>query len=275
MRQSSLVRRFGQVDLHSTLLRASIIAAHAVSTATGFRASDVRFFFRLFGNWLEIDVLHPSQDIQLVQIGRVLRNLEEDKHLTRTTKRSVRYREQRVRLRGSGLLLLADKLVEECVPSFHETLFVLHFAASYRDILRARVLASGENLPPVTRRRLSNVLDPKRIAKRAIRDCELLVADLEQRLKLDRDLETELGRLRTITSDDTIACVLTNIGAYQLERVQPLRQLMRMLPEDLRRAELTRGVSGRRHMLFEPLLARCRTELALLRGLAESLSRPS
>ena len=275
MRQSSLVTRFGQVDLHSTLLRASIIAAHAVSDSRGFRASDVRFFFRLFGNWLEVDVLHPSQDIQLVQIGRVLRVLEEDRHLTRTTKRHVRYKEQRVRLRGSGLLLLADKLVDECVPSFPETLFVLHFAASYRDILRARVVAAGERLLPATRRRVSNILDPKRIVKRAIRDCELLVTDLKQRLELDRALEAEVAKLRATASDAEIAFALTNIGAYQLERIQPLRQLMSMLPDDLRRAELTSGVSGRRRMLFEPLLARCQVELALLRELADGLSRPS
>lgn len=268
MRNSSLVTRFGYVDVQSTLVTASIIAAHAVSDGHGFRATDVRFFFRLFGNWLEIDVLHPSQDIQLVQVSRVLKELEAEEHLTQAKARFVRYKERRVRVTATGLLALAERLVDECIPSFPETLFVLHFAASYRDILRARVNATGDKLSTADRRRLGLVLDPKRILERAIEQNELLASDLRSRLALDRDFEAEVAKLTSAKGDVDVTDALTNIGAYQLERVQPLKQLHRMLPPDLRRFELAFGAKGRREMIFEPLLERCEMELKLLRKLA-------
>ncbi len=275
MRNSSLALRFGYVDFQATLLHASVIAAHAISDVNGFRATDVRFFFRLFGNWLEVDVLHPSQDIQLVQVSRVLKLMEADEHLIQTKVRFVRYKERRVRLTPDGLLTLAERLVDECIPSFPETLFVLHFAASYRDILRARVVAAGDRLSPTARRRLGMVLDPKRILKRAIQDNELLIDDLRGRLELDRDFEAEVEHLRSAKGDVDITEALTKIGAYQLERVQPLKQLHRMLPPDLKRFELAFGVKGRREMIFQPLLQRCELELELLRNLASKTAGES
>ena len=276
MRYSSLARRAGHVDAQAPLLRASLIAAHAATTAAGgFRATDVRFFFRLFGNWLESDVMRPSLDIELTQIRRVLEGLVREGHVRRVG--TVRSRDNRARLSASGLLELADKLIEECGPDFEETLFVLHFAASYRDILRARVVGAGESLAPSMRKRLATILDGKRIVKRAVRNREQMAADLRQRLADDRSLEGELERLRATVADRDLVTAMSELGGYQLERVQPLKRLMAMLPADLRRTELATGIATRRERIFEPLLARTEVELRLLRGLADQLgvNRPS
>ncbi len=49
---------FGLVRSQQTLIVAAIVAAHGASN--GFRLTDVRFFFFLFSNWMERDILQPD-----------------------------------------------------------------------------------------------------------------------------------------------------------------------------------------------------------------------
>jgi hypothetical protein len=262
MRASSIATRAGYVDAQATLIRASLIAAHSANAA-GFRAAEVRFYFRLFANWLEQDVLRPSLDLELTQIRRALQSLERAGHCTGL-------RARRYRLNEAGLLELVEKLVDEVGIGFEEVLFVLLIAASYRDILRARVHGAVVPISSPARRRMGIALDPARIAKRAVRNAERLVSDLEQRIAADRSLESQLGQMkREGLSTTQIVERLTDAGAYQLQRIRPLAQLLLQLPEDLRAAELSAGIATRRAILFVPLLARAREELTQLRRLAQ------
>ena len=57
---------FGRPSPRAPLVYAALIAAHGVAGREGsFRASDVRFFYLLFSNWIELDVLQPGQDLDL------------------------------------------------------------------------------------------------------------------------------------------------------------------------------------------------------------------
>ncbi len=60
-------------------------------------------------------------------------------------------------------------------------------------------------------------------------------------------------------------------GAYQLQRVRPLRELLLALPDDLRNFELDEGMGIRAKLVFEPLAARARAECAILDDLAKRL----
>ena len=265
MRASSIASRAGYVDAQATLIRASLIAAHSANQhEAGFQAAEVRFYFRLFANWLEQDVLRPSLDLELTQVRRALESLERAGHCTRS-------RGRRFRLNEAGLLELVEKLVDEVGIGFEEVLFVLLIAASYRDILRARVQGAAVPISSPARRRLGAALDPSRIAKRAVRNAEKLVSDLEQRIAADQSLETQLYEMRKQgLSTVQIVHRLTDAGAYQLQRIRPLAQLLLQLPEDLREAELSAGIATRRGILFGPLLSRAREELGQLRQVALS-----
>ncbi|MBC7792891.1 MAG: hypothetical protein H7Z43_04225 [Clostridia bacterium] len=112
MKLSSIVKRAGHIDQNATLLRAAVIAAHAVHVRNGvFRAVDVRFFFRLFSNWIEHDIVRPSLDIELTQVRRFFEQLRAEQRLIVSG-----YRE--FALTSTGLLDLEEKLVDECGTSF-------------------------------------------------------------------------------------------------------------------------------------------------------------
>ncbi|HEX4385400.1 MAG TPA: hypothetical protein VH083_20715 [Myxococcales bacterium] len=260
MRNSTLASRAGYVDTQATLIRASLLAAHSVH-ADGFRAVDLRFYFRLFSNWLEQDILRPSQDLELTQIRRSLQALQTAGHCGQPLpKRFV--------LTEAGLLDTAEKLVDEASVAFEEMLFVLLFAASYRDVVRARVLGAARQIASSTRHRLGSILDPKRISRLAIRNAARLVGDLEQRIAADRALEEQMTKLlREGLSTSEVVKKLTDGGAYQLQRIKPYTELLLQVPEDLRTAELRSGIATRRQMLFQPLLARAQEELRQLQDL--------
>ena len=266
MPSSSLALRSGLVDSQATLIRAALLAAHSVHARDGgFRAVDLRFYFRLFSNWLEQDVLRPSQDLQLTQVRRVFQGL--------IKQGLARSRARRLLISELGLLELAERLVDEVGVAFEENLFVLLFAISYRGVLTSRVLGAAPALSPEARRRLGNLLDARRVGRLAVRRAERLVKDLHSRLELDRALETQLQGLQddaAVPREQWVAR-LPGVGAYGLERVRPLRALLAQLPPDLLHEELARGIPSRRQLLFLPLLARAREELRQLQKIVAAL----
>lgn len=214
--------------------------------------------------------MRPSDDIELTQVRRTLETLERDGHLKRRERKvGDRARGHDFRLSAAGLLALADKLVDECGPAFEDYLFVLHFAKSYRSALRAQVIAASDRVTQQLRRRLGTLLDPARIAKHAVKTYQRLVDDLRARIAADAVLETELRRFTAQQLDDEASVsALASIGAYQLERTQPLKDVLRRLPAQLRRIELESGIASRRALIFRPLLARAEIELATLEHIA-------
>jgi hypothetical protein len=290
----TLAARYGQVRAQATFIEAAVVAAHgATARLHGFRASDVRFFFLLFTNWIEHDVLRPEQDLDLTQVRRVLGRLAEQGWLERppadapvssrraapSSRRGVKRPTRRPPpgerhvLTQKGLVGLVESIIEpRGRRALEEALFVACFASTYRSAILSRVRPDDGGLSGAARRRVSELLDPKRILASARRTHQELLADLEARVAAGAKLVQEVQRARGEgIADADIVHRLERLGSYQLHRVRPLSELMASLPDDLLRVELDRGIAARTMLLFEPLAERTRAERAILDRLEAAL----
>jgi hypothetical protein len=304
----SLAARYGQVRAQATFIEAAVVAAHGAFTQLGgFRASDVRFFFLLFTNWIEHDVLRPDQDLDLTQVRRVLARLDEQGWLERSTippgqpeegaaaaapdgeaaappkpraRRSSgpssRRRAapgERHKLTPNGLLGLMSSIVEpRGRRPFEESLFVACFVHTYRQPLLDRI---GDHDGGDSKKRMSELLDPRRVLIEAQRTHRDLLADLEARVTAGKRIVGEAGAARAQgLGDADIVRKLEQLGPYQLQRVRTVSELMQAMPMDIVRAELEQGITARTELLFEPLAERTRTELATLERLARTTRPP-
>ncbi len=266
MAAPSLAERFGQVHAQALFVQAAIVAAHGASGTSGFRATDVRFFFLLFTNWLEHDVLHPGQDLDLTQVRRALLRLGREGLVipvaspkdspTKDSPRGARFA-----LSSAGLVALVESLVDPRPRRpFEEVLFLVCFAASYRPAVLARLGSADADT-----RRVVGLLDPLRLLRSARSALRTLLADLDERVRSGHDLVAEA---REATSEGAgpseIARRLERRSAYQLHRVRPFTELVASLPEDLQRFELGEGIGLRVDLLFAPLAAQARAQIAAL-----------
>jgi hypothetical protein len=272
----TLARRFGQVRAQAPLIQAALLSAHVASArGDGFVPSDVRFFFLLFTNWIEHDVLRPEQDLELTQVRRVLERLLAERWLEParppSTKRASR--SKRYALTQAGLVGLVEALVDSRTHRpFEEVLFVLCFASSYRDAIVARVRGEPRVLAPAARRRVAELLNPRRVVEGARRTLGQVLADLERRSSEGRKLQEEADRGRRAgLREAQIIERLEAMSPYQLQRVRPLRDLMNSLPEDLVRIELGSAMGLRTSLLFDPLAEQIRAEMAILDRIDERL----
>ncbi len=273
----ALADRLGHVTRHSTFLQAALLAAHgARARQGGFRASDVRFFFLLFTNWVEHDVTRPSQDIDLTQVRRLLERMCRGggAEPLPETPGGPRPRGKHYALTEEGVVHLAESLAEVERAPLDETLFVACFAACYLPAILARVQGRTA-LSSAARRRVARLLEPVRILRNARRHTAALVADLEERVRSSRELAHAMREASARGATDAqVVERMESLGSYQLHRVRPLTQVLLDLPEDLRRIELTDAWVVRQRLLFEPQAERARAELALLERLERRLTDP-
>lgn len=269
----SITARFGHVRAQSTFIEAAIVAAHgAHAHLGGFRASDVRFFFLLFTNWIEHDVLRPEQDLELTQVRRVLSRLLDKGWLVTTS--PSRGAGRRHALSDEGLVGLAESVAEgRGRRPFEEALFVVCFLASYRELLLAR---ARDATTPAARKRLATLLDARRALRSVRRTWHDLVDDLETRIAGSRRLEEEARKALSLRAGKAeTAKRLSQAGSYQLERIRPITELLGALPDDLLSFELEAGIARRTALLFEPLAERARAERAILDRLEAVLPVPA
>jgi hypothetical protein len=264
----SLARRSGHVRAQTTFVAAAILAAHCASDrAQGFRPSDVRFFFLLFTNWIEHDVLRPGQDLDLTQVSRVLERLAGAGSVARVgARRRGTPRAARFALTRKGLLALVRALVDTR-PSrpFEEVLFVVYFTASYRGAILARVEGDAHALAPSERRRAVGLLDPHRVIEAARRTLILVLADVETRAAEGAVLSGAAHAARAEGALLTeIAGRLERLSPYQMHRVRPFAEMLTSLPEDLLVFEISEGIDLRVKLIFEPLAEQIRRQLAIL-----------
>src|SRR5262245_3859597 len=105
-------------DLPSVLLAALLSADLAAvvdrQTTDGFMLRDVRFYFLLFRNWLELDIREPGRDIDLTQIRRACDRLHAAGWLARIPsprrRRTVRKPRARHVLTHAGIAGLVEAL---------------------------------------------------------------------------------------------------------------------------------------------------------------------
>ncbi|WP_395812171.1 hypothetical protein [Archangium minus] len=275
-RNHPLADRLGHVASQATFIQAALLAAHGAGARTdGFRASDVRFFFLLFTNWVEHDVTRPSQDLDLTQVRRTLARLcrsgwAEPMAEARGQKvaRGARYS-----LTEEGVVSLAEALAGLDRAPLEEMLFVACFAASYLEAILARVRGRAAVLSTAARRRVARMLEPARLLRNARRSTEAVLADLEERVRSSFALEAAArASLEAGASEEQVVRKLESLGSYQLHRVRPLAEVLLSLPDDLRRFELESGMGMRARLLFAPLAERARAELALLERLEQHLT---
>jgi hypothetical protein len=264
----SLASRSGHVRSQATFVEAAIVAAHCASgRAGGFRPSDVRFFFLLFTNWIEHDVLRPGQDLDLTQVSRVLERLAGSGSVARVMeRRRGTPRAARFALTRKGLLTLVRALVDTHPGRpFEEVLFVVYVTASYRSTIVARVDGDAHALAPSERRRAAELLDPHRVIEAARRTLALVLADVETRAAegyaLGRAAHAARGEGASL---DEIAARLERLSPYQMHRVRPFAEMLMSLPEDLLRFEVSEGIELRVKLIFEPLAEQIRRQLAIL-----------
>jgi hypothetical protein len=252
----SLSVRFGALAAHATVTQAAILAAD-VSHAEGFRPTDVRFFFLLFTNWMEDDLLRPGLDVDLTQLRRALARLVEAGQATVGAGRAPRYR-----LSPAGVLRLVDGLVDPQVArTFEETVFLATIAASYRVLLAERVRGA----PRSPGRRILTQLDPIRILRAERRRLDAVRQDLEARVEGGRRREAFVRAAPASTPPSRLAEQLrAEVGSYQLHPVRSLEALAASLPAPLARWELGPGSGLRARILFTPLLEQVRARLAIL-----------
>lgn len=259
--------RFGVTRAQATVLVAALVAAHGASGARGFRPSDVRFFYYLFTNWLERDVLHPGEALELTQVRRIILRLIGTGHARSSDKRGARHvARARYALTSKGLSALTASLAMSVdTRSFEEAVFVVTFVACYGPQLFERLKATESE-------RVRDDLDPRKLVGRARRRVERLLRDLDERVASSSRVAREAEELRRAgASDRVIALELERLGAYQLQHVRSFASIVLSFPEDLRNFELGPGFVLRSRLLFETFAATARAQLRAVDELAARL----
>jgi hypothetical protein len=263
-----LEERFGVARAQATALVAALVAAHGAADAHGFRPTDVRFFYYLFTNWLERDVLHPGEGLELTQVRRVLIRLIA-LGLARSpgARGAPRGRRARYALTSKGLSALAASLAASVdTRSFEEAVFVVTFVACYGPHVFQRLSAAES-------RRLRGELDARKLLGRTRRRFQRLLRDLDERVASSLSVAREAEDLRRRgASDRSIALELERLGAYQLQHVRSFATVVLSFPDDLRNFELRRGFLLRSRLLFETFAATARAQLRALDELDERLA---
>jgi len=255
-----LEERFGLARAQATVLVAALIAAHGAAGARGFRPTDVRFFYYLFTNWLERDVLHPGETLELTQVRRLILRLMALGLARNSDSRGTR-RGGRVRyaLTPKGLSTLTASLAASVdTRSFEEAVFVVTFVACYGPRL-------FERLSRTESARLSAELSPHNLVRRARRRIQRLLRDLEERVASSVSVAREAEqRRREGASPRSIALELERLGAYQLQHVRSFATIVLSFPDDLRDFELGPGFVLRSRLLFETFASTARAQLRAL-----------
>ncbi len=264
--RASLAERYGLLETRGSVVVAAVIAAHGASTGdTGFRLSDVRFFFYLFSNWLEQDLVQGTESLELTQVRRWMERLVE-RGWARPARARARGERSRFALTPTGLEELVDRLTAEVDRrTFEEGLLIACFAACYGGAIVARAT-------PARRRDLAQRLSPDRLLQRVAARIDRVIADLEERVRSAGEMQSEARLLRQSgRADADVAAALDRRGAYQLQHVRSFGEVMGALPPDLLRFELTEGIALRGTLLFAPMLAQARAQRSVLAELRSAL----
>lgn len=263
-----LAARFAHVHAQSTFVAAALLAAHGVHDGR-FRPSDVRFFFYLFTNWLEHDLLRPGQDLDLTQVRRTLERLRDARWLDAAEAPE----ERRFRLTPEGVVGLTETLTDpRARGAFEERVFVISFGASYRAMLAARLRDSPGGEAHAAQ--VEAALDPLRLLTASRSALATVERDLDARIAAGHAMQS--AARDALAQGKTTAETVAHLDAtdpYQLQHVRPMRELYAAFPEDLARFELERGIGLRADLLFAPLAAQLRAQRAILDALEATLRR--
>ncbi len=256
---SPLHARFGRTGSQEVVLCASILAADA-AFPEGFRLADVQYLFFLFANWMERDLRSAGEHIELTQIRRVVLRLVGAQWVKalrvkgRTTPRHS--------LTTVGFEGLLSHLVQGAPEfAFDELVFVLNFVASYKPMLHGRAS-----------RDLRAKANPIRILRRAMKQVQRVLADLDERIRTSEQVAAAAQKARRARSSDAdVARAIEQAGGYQLQHVRSFGDFVLAMPEELRAFELGPAFGVRSDMLFVTFAEQARAQLLILERLEQRL----
>lgn len=262
-----LADRAGALAADRTALLAALLAA---DTGTeGFLATDVRFFFLLFTNWIEGDQLRPDAELDLTQVRRVLVRLRTE-GLAEGGAGGGAPRGARWRLTGRGVLRIAEELADPAPDrAFAEVVFVATIAALYAEVIAPRAGPEGGG----AERRLRARFEPRRILRAERERLGAALVDLEARVRAGAELGAAARALRAQGLEPLEVAARLEAGgrSYQLRSVRPLPEVLAALPPGLRQVEVDRGIAFRARTLFQARAAELRGRILQLERLEAEL----
>jgi DNA-binding PadR family transcriptional regulator len=262
MRTGTIFKRY------ELFVAAGVIAAHASSTAPGFRQRDVRFLIELFSNWVETSFEGQVLEVNNTQVLRYLETLV-DEGFARQDSRRSRSR-PRYRLTRSGLIELLGRLVPQALHIQPEHFFFLYyFLRNYRPLIERLIESEGKRYPLALRYEVQSLLDIDSLVEQQLRYAELELRRLDERIH-DSVRGGKLAE-KLFAENRSLAEVAEEIEArypYELNSQQPLTELIAGVPEDLGAWELSTGALRRVEDLWNPSRAMLLTYLECLKKLA-------
>lgn len=234
---------------HEPLVAASVIAAQAMPSESGFRQRDVRFFLELFANWLESTTGTSTVAVHNTQVQRFLDALAKAGLARRVGRAPPRYR-----LSPDGLLDLLRRLVHRAQPRRAAEFFlVFHILDTYGTRLRAMAEREAPYASTSVALDLDALLDPDALLARERTIVEKEIDRL--RVRIDESQETSrLARsmMRERAPLDAIVEAVEERYPYELNSQRRLSELLAGMPSEWRKEELSSAAEKRAVGLWAP-----------------------
>ncbi len=266
------MRRQAHTKRHELFVAASIIAAHANFSDTGFRQRNVRFLAELFANWTESSIAEKQLVFQNTQILRYLEDLVTD-GFARKQSRNAKpvYRLTRV-----GLMELLNRLVAIGSELTSDLFFFLfYFVYNYEPKIAQLIEREGRQFPLALKIELEALLD-----WRSLIQAQIYLVETELR-KLDARISDAYKASKVATDMFAKGSALAEVAAvfekhypYGLNSQKPLRELINEVPLDLQQWELETGGLRRAQHIWEPLRGVLTERLSALRRLEQNAAQP-
>lgn len=245
-----MTRSGALLEEHEAIVAAAVVAAQATLGEAGFRQRDVRFFIELFSNWLQSTTGSYVLPIHNVQVQRYLDVLCRG----RSARKIGRKPPPRYQLAPEGLIELLQRMrTRRNLTRPDQFFLVFHIFATYGARLRGIVERQGRAVSRSLALDVHELLDPQELlrAERAsvaleLRRLKIRIEEARATSALTRQLLAE-GR----SLPDVIGAVEKEYP-YELNSQKPLGELLALLPEPWRRAELEVAAAARAHSLWQP-----------------------
>ncbi|MCB0319668.1 MAG: hypothetical protein KDD60_02010 [Bdellovibrionales bacterium] len=244
VRSSSLLGR------NDHFISAATIAAHAASRGEGFRQRDVRFLVDLFSNWIESGIEGHFLPIQNTQIARLLDDIVSD-GLAKCSRRKTHPTYTLTRIGLIELLGAITSAKRHLQPEHF--FFTYYFIKNYKGIIHRLIRGEGNRFPPSLRNEVEDLLNDQVLLQNQIAEVKKELGNLEQRIQSSLQMNEISKRLfASKHSLSEVAEAMDKEFPYALNSLKSLAELMKDLPPDIGRWELSTGLLTRPAHIWEP-----------------------
>lgn len=261
-------RRFSLAKSHATLLNTSLLTVGFFHATEGFRASDLEFFFLLYGNWLEYEKRDEHFGIEPMQVARFLKYHVVEKNIeARLRKNRSRYF---ITYEGAIRILTAISQPRD-IPSFEEIIFTQYILRTYSPFIEKFLLKSQVFVSQARLAQIRKLMDYRCVVEHSLNRIDEIIKDLENRIEESEEMArfTKECSESGVTAVDTIKKMHERFR-YQLSMRKSLKDLYSQLPPDMQHFELNVGLWQRNKQLFEPVLQQHKLHAERLKQLLNS-----